>query len=303
MHIPRAKNNLNLKRLAGNVVLVSIAVLAANNWFHTVNEMKRDYSAVPDWDYWEVVGHLSQYRAHNVGVLWQQHNEHRIIFPEIVFAADMLLCHGRQLLPLAVSLLAYLFTWLLFGWVILHDLDSPKLVRWAAFALAGYIIGWPGSSAVLSSPFLLQWTLVQLAAASALFCLARAKETARILYFAGAICAAVVATFSSANGLVLWPVLIVSGWILQIGAKRLAALGIAAALAISAFFYGYHSLHSLNFANFIHHPVYFLGFLASYVSMPIGALSLARGNSSRRGFPGVAYPVRHCGVAYRAISR
>ncbi len=260
-----------LQRLAVLASVLLLFGLAGNAWVHTVREIVRDYSALPKEDYWRVPENLHQYRALDLKGFWRQHNEHRIIFPEIVFAADMLFVHGRQLLPLAVSFVAYLATWFLMAWTLLRHGGVRLLTGTIAISLAAFLAGWPGSSGVLAWAFLLQWTLVQLAALSALFLLARAAETSNNFYLAGAIGSALIATFSSGNGLVLWPVLLIAG-VLSLDAKRMVLLFASAIVSIATFFYRYHFLGNTSAAKPAHHPLYFLGFIESYVSMPFGAI-------------------------------
>src|SRR6185437_15530111 len=120
-------------------------------------------------------------------VLWQQHNEHRIVFPEIIFAVDMLLAHGRQILPLAFSFTCYFGTWVVISWTVLSDRSLPWTIRYTAILLSGVVIGWQGSAIALGMPFLLQWTLTQFASVLALALLQLFKDTGRIAYLIGTI--------------------------------------------------------------------------------------------------------------------
>ncbi len=245
--------------------LVALAAWAVVNWFLTLRSVVRDYNPLPVWDYWQVAEHLERYKALDLSVFWIQHNEHRIVFPEGVFAADMLWFHGHQIFSLAVSFCCYFAVWLILGWAFQTDKALSLPVRRAGFVLAGIIIGWQGSSVVLGNTFLLQWTLLELMVALGLALLAAART-------GGAILAAVVATFSSANGMLLWPLLLIAGLLLRISKRRLIAIAVCGAAAIAVYFIGYHSTNHLELLNLIKHPVYFAGFVASYLSMPLGAL-------------------------------
>ena len=128
------------------VLLLGLGVWAAAHWVETVAAVIRYYTPLPVWDYWRTVIFLPNYRALDVSVLWHQHNEHRIVFPEILFALDYLLLRGRQLLPLALNFLCYISTWLVLAWALSSDRTIPAWTRAAAILLAGVIMGWQGSA-------------------------------------------------------------------------------------------------------------------------------------------------------------
>lgn len=260
----------------GLLFLLFLSAWTASNWFLTVQRIVRYYTPLPMWDYWDVVLHLGSYRALDFRVLWQQHNEHRIVFPEIVFAVDMLLAHGLQILSLAISFICYFSTWLVLSSAVFSDKSLSRMSRLTAILLPGIVIGWDGSAVALAVPFLLQWTLTQFASALALGLLYPLKQTERISYLIGTIAFAMVATYSSGNGMLLWPVILIAGVILSLGRRYLLALAIAGVANISLYFVGYHLRGGLDLTNLVGHPVYLLGFLASYLSMPFGMFGRAQ---------------------------
>jgi uncharacterized membrane protein len=83
------------------------------NCLTTAHRVISFYTPLPVLDYWRVVANLPAYQGFHLGVLWTQNNEHRIVFPEIVFGLDMLVAHGCMILPLLLSFLCYVATWLL----------------------------------------------------------------------------------------------------------------------------------------------------------------------------------------------
>jgi len=257
--------------------LVPFGLLVLFGWliasgFATVERILRYYNPLPYWDYWRVPENLSHYRSLDLSALWRQHNDHRIIFPEIFFALDMLLLHGRLILPLAVSFVSYLATWLLLSSVVLADRALSRPAAIGATLLAGVIALWEGSAALLAAPFQLQWTLMQLAVACSLVCLSRLKETSRALYLAGVIAAAVVANYSSGNGLLLWPLLLGLAIAMRLKRWHLIALAIASFTFAGLYFVGYQFGSDLNLRNLVIHPVYLLEFFGSYLSMPFGGI-------------------------------
>ncbi|MGI9071326.1 MAG: hypothetical protein ACR2JB_08430 [Bryobacteraceae bacterium] len=254
--------------------LLLLAAWAAYSWFLTVERILRYYNPLPIWDYWNVVQHLPQYRAFDIRVLWVQHNEHRIVFPEIVFAVDMLLVHGREVLPLVISFFCYFSTWLVMSWTIFSDRGLSRMTRYSAILLAGIVIGWQGSVMALGIPFLLNWTMTQFAAVLALALVAALRNNSRIVYLAETVICGTVATYSSANGLLIWPVILLTGLVSSMRRGYILVVAIAGIANLSLYFVSYHVSHALDLNNLIRHPIYLLAFLSSYVSMPFGALKV-----------------------------
>lgn len=258
--------------------LVPLGLFLLCGWFvfsavSTVQQVLAYYNALPFWDYWRIAQHLSHYQSLDLRVFWRQHNDHRIVFPEVVFALDMLVLHGRMILPLAVSLLSYLATWLLLSSTLFADRTISRPIAAAAALLAGVIAFWYGSAVLLAAPFQLQWTLMQLSASSALLCLSKVKNSSRSIYLAGTIAAAVVANYSSGNGLLLWPLLLVLAVALRLDRRRLLTLTIASLVSVTLYFVGYQFGSDLNLRNLVLHPVYLLGYICSYISMPFGGIN------------------------------
>jgi hypothetical protein len=264
-----------VNRIARHAVPLLLAALGCwllVNVGQTVGRIRDFYTPLPVRDYWRCVIYLPDYQAFHLGVLWRQHNEHRIVFPELIFASDMLLGHGLMLIPLSVSFICYTVTWLGLSSVVLLDAGISLSERWLAGLLAGVFALFESVAIVLAVPFLLQWTLTQCAVTFSLVCLSllAGKESARML--TATISAAVIATYSSANGLVLWPLLLTFAVLLRVSKRSLAILLAAAVLSIGLYFAGYRFSNDLHVSQLIVHPLYTLGFVCSYLSLPFGAV-------------------------------
>ncbi|MBV9155572.1 MAG: hypothetical protein JO097_04875, partial [Acidobacteriaceae bacterium] len=271
--LARVQDRLGIDPSAA-LLLVTFALFAwlVLNWFGTVERILHCYTALPVWDYWRVALYLPRYKAMDLGVLWAQHNEHRIIFPELIFALDMLAFHGRQILTLAVSFLCYFSTWLVLSWTLFSDRHFSPAVRNVAVLLSGIEMGWKGSVPVLGTPFLLQWTLVELCVFLSLTFLVQVKHARPHLYLALAIVSGIVATYSSSNGLLLWPLLLAIGIFLRLSRREMTILGMAACASIGLYFVGYRFSNDVNLGNLISHPFYLIGYLGAYLSMPFGGM-------------------------------
>ncbi len=242
------------------------------SWFQTVEIILRYYTAIPASDYWRIPQDLVRYKTLGLRVFWIQHNEHRILCQEIVFFIDSLLLRGRQVLPIAVSFLCWIGTWLVLAWTVFADKHLPRQVRLTAALLAGIVIGWKGSAAVLAVPFDLAWLFVQFSLVLAFVYLTRARSTNSNRSLAIAILSAFIATYSLINGLLVWPLLLAAGLLLKLDRRKLLAVAIAAVCAIGLYFYGYQFTGSLHIRNLFLHPFYTLEFIASYLSMPFGGM-------------------------------
>jgi hypothetical protein len=263
---PVAADNLTRIRLA---FILLLATWAAFNWFHVIETILRDYSPMPHWDYWRVVTDFEDIKRLHLGVLWRQHNDHRILFPELVFAADMLALHGLNVLPLVVSFICYAATWGVIAWTVISDTNLSLAIRCITTLLAGILMGWRGCTTVLGMPFLLQWTLLQLTVLLALVFIAQVKPDEKSKYLWASIGCAVVANYSAANGLLTWPILLCAALLLKFSRRQLFMLGGSAVISVGLFFFRYQSSNP-NLLNFVRHPIYAMEFVASYVSAPFG---------------------------------
>ncbi|MBV8865749.1 MAG: hypothetical protein JO210_10185, partial [Acidobacteriaceae bacterium] len=268
----RANTSGSIRSFGVAALLLALAAWAVFNWFATIHRIFDLYVMVPTWDYWRVSQYLAQIEALDPRFLWAQHNEHRIVLPDAVFALDVLLFHGRRVLPLIISFLCYAGSGVLLGYVIAQETSISREFRVAITLLASVTIGWKGCTLVLADPFLLQWTLVELAVLVSLLLLARAPGTVHWWPLAATVAAGVSATYSSGNGLLLWPVLLAAGWLLRLSRRQMAALGLSALVADGLYFIGYHFSDRTQFADLLLHPGYTICFVAAYLSMPFGGM-------------------------------
>ncbi len=259
--------------LAARFLLILLAAWAAYNWGATIYRITQLYVTIPTWDYWRVAANASNIRAFDFRYLWLQHNEHRIVGPDIVFAIDLLLFHARRIFPVVVSFVFYLGCWLVIARSIAADTLLSIEARGSAIALAGIMIGWRGSALALADPFLIAWTLMEFAFLVALWLVSRAiSGSARASLLTSVIALGFVATYSSGNGLLVWPVLVVAAYFCGWTKRLTGALAISGVVADGLYFVGYRFGGNLQPANLFRHPAYTMAFLGSYLSMPFGGM-------------------------------
>jgi len=65
------------------------------------------YFAAPYGDMWWFVRDMSRFRSHRIGLsfLWQQHNEHRIVLPRLIFWLDLNEFHFRGIFTIFCTFL------------------------------------------------------------------------------------------------------------------------------------------------------------------------------------------------------
>ena len=261
-----------MARFVCAIALFLLFIWLAVSAVHDYRLLVRAYTPLPFWDDWITVDHFLAYKHLDLSVFLQQHNEHRIVFPELIFAVDDLLFHDRLALTTTLSCLSYLGTWCLLAQALLSDRNSNLFANACAILTGGIVIAWAGSTLVLGSPFQIVWTLLFFAAAAALGFLASLSKTGHSLYCPLAISCAVVAAFSEASGLAIWPVLIVAASILRLSRKYILAFVISAAISIGLYFTGYQFAPS-HFGLILRHPLSFISFTAAYLSVPFGPIS------------------------------
>jgi hypothetical protein len=275
--VRRARSFIAAHRvIIGVIVSLLLAAWCISSWSLTIQRIMRYYTSIPYWDYWITAARLPAYKAFDMRVYWQQDNEHRIFFPQIVYAADYMLLHGRRLMPLVLSFLCYFGSWVILNWAFWSDKEVPLFLRYSGTLLSGVVMGWQGSVVILASPIELQRTLTQISSAFSLAFISKLKTTGRTAYLILTVIFAVIASYSCANGLMAWPLLVGAALVLSLRVAHVIALAGAAIICITLFFISYQSMGTVAVQNLILHPVYLLGFLTSYLSLPLGFVQSSR---------------------------
>lgn len=189
-------------------------------------------------DQWDLITMIRQSYVHffDWGPMWAQHNENRIFFPNMI---ALLLVHTDHFnvqveAYLGAVMLAVSLVFLLWA----HKRRSPS-TPWLYYCPVAFL----GLSVVQYGNtiwgFQLAWYLVLLCLAATILLLDAVSF--RWIGFAAALAAAVVGSFSSLQGLLIWPAGLV---LLYFRRRSLPAVGLWIACAITTsfvYFRGYHS--------------------------------------------------------------
>jgi predicted secreted protein len=196
------------------------------------------YSPLPYWDEWALVDRLAT-RGWSLGWLFAQHNEHRIFTTKLAFLVDVYVFHGSQVFLLALIFAVLVLHVALLSWS-LRELGGWRGSLWrAGTGLIAYAILCPSQEENLVWGFQLQFVLTAMLATLAvlsLMLLSRGPRTSFLLLCVGA---ATLATWSLANGMLLWPLLLALALVLRIKSSSVWTLLVAGILNIALYFQRY----------------------------------------------------------------
>lgn len=204
-------------------------------------------SPLPHWDEWSLFDHLATGKGWSLAWLWAQHNEHRILLTKVFFLLDVQFFRGAQSFLLASIFLVQLLQVGLLSYS-LWILGGMRGSGWrTGTGLIAYCILCPTQQENLIWGFQLQFVvpaaMATLAVLSLLLCYrnsAKRTSAGSSAFLVLAIAAATVATWSLANGMLLWPLLLLIA--LWLGMRRSASLvlGLFAAANIGLYLFHYH---------------------------------------------------------------
>ena len=181
------------------------------------------YSAVPYADGWDETGAAAYGSSPlNPAWLWVQHNEHRLVVPKLFLAADLELFQGRQVLLLASILFIQFLQWSLLSWS-MWVFGGWRGAWWRTGAgLAAFCLFCPTQWENFVWGFQVCFVLPGLFATAAFVALLlywrdNGAHSARAwLFLAAANLSAIAASYSLANGILLWPILILAAIVLRL---------------------------------------------------------------------------------------
>ena len=299
----------------------------------TYRDVIQGHHPVPLDDAWSTVGEIERIETKGFKIrrLWRQHNEHRIGLPRLVFWTDYYLFGGGGEFSKAIILLIQIGHAVLLTWLARRaaGLDRLETAAFGAVAMAALLsirnianLDWAFQVQFVGVFLLasLSCTWLDLAARSAEGAAPRAGprraglrvagrrimglEVVEIriawLWVAAAVAAAFGASFTMANGIMLWPVLMLLGWKLRLGGRVLATIGIAAALTIGLYFTQFVTSpgHADPLETLLH-PISVLSYVVRYLGSPFVIL-VGREVAQGLGIAGLALAVA---AAWRLLRR
>jgi hypothetical protein len=203
------------------------------------------YSSLPYFDHWTEI----RFAATGGNLLspvwlWQRHNEHRLVIPKLFLAADLDWFQGRQIFLLASIFVIQLLHLVLLGWS-MRSLGGWRGALWrSGIGLAAFCLFCPTQWQNFVWGFQVCFVLPQLLATVSFVALLlywtksqRHPGKLGLSFLVVSILAALGATYSLANGNLLWPILILAALYLRL--RRTAVLSYLTTGVVSTGLYFY----------------------------------------------------------------
>ncbi len=220
-------------------------------------------------DQWSNVALIKQSYRHffDWGLMWTQHNENRMLFPNMIVLLLARTAHFDIRLELTLSAIMLMTATGLIVWTTKRRSSSTPWLYFCPIAVLALSVA---QSQNTLWGFQIAWYMVLLALATTLLILDR--DTLTWLALGAAIVVAVVGSFSSLQGLLIWP----SGLVLLYFRRRTmtqVGVWIAAAIATTVFYFHNFAFSVVPFPHYVQdHPLasvkFFLFLIGDVVGKP-----------------------------------
>ena len=265
---PRALSILSYAILLAGIITIGLSIYMA----------VVSYSSLPYVDGWAEIDLASRSADLSFsGWLWEQHNEHRLVIPKLLVAVDLYFFRATQVFLLASVVVIQLLHLTLLAWS-MRVLGNWRGDLWrtgvgvAAFCLFcpsqwfNFVLGFQVN-------FMLLGLFVTLSFMGLLLYWIRSQEQSgsrhATRYLLLSILGALGATYSLANGNLVWPLLVAAGWLLRLRRPALTGLAVTGASSTALYFYNYASpTAQANAMSLQGVPARFFEFVAVYLGSP-----------------------------------
>lgn len=228
-------------------------------------------------DEWRVLPRYIDFMAGKLSLptfLWEDHFGHRPAIARLLFMLDIQTVGGTQALPKTVSIILCTLLAALFSALLLRQAQIPLGMRLIGAGLLvlvflpnqqihNFVIGW--NDAIAITVFFVVF---------ALYGLLRSVETANpraALYFLCALLCGIVATCSMANGLLVWPIMLLFATLFRAW-SRAAIIALAGIAMTILYLSGFQRTGMLREA--LDQPGALIAYLVAFLGNPVMALGL-----------------------------
>ncbi|QGR60438.1 hypothetical protein FOC27_09485 [Burkholderia multivorans] len=224
---------MRTKTLSAALAVVAIA-LSIYIFATTICGASNHFSVIPVQDQWDgFIGFAEQISRGDWKAFWYAHVNHRLVIPRLIFLADIEWFGGWNIFTAVISFIAAVALVA----VIAARIELPRAQWWVAFAAtAGLVFSWCNGE-TYAYAFNVQNTSVMLFAMWAVSEFSRAGN--RFVRTTAALVLAVLAELCAANGLIVFPVLLIQALILRRPLREVLAVVLVGAVAIGAYLYDY----------------------------------------------------------------
>ena len=200
---------LTIARLIAGAAVAAALIATIEINFHTISEILRAPTRVPWADEWEVIQEFILYKQGNPlwPTLWASHWGHRFVVPRLVFFANLQWGSRASLIWLTCGLQLVQIAFLcILSWVLVGRKSRLLFGASVAAILSLMISPFQMENFIWSMQF--TFPLVYLASGISFLCLALYSDRHRPVFLVVGALAAVVASYTMANGILVWPVLV-----------------------------------------------------------------------------------------------
>lgn len=252
-------------------LLVSFC-LAVAVLFSTIFCVLVHHVSLPYWDEWDVIWEYIS-NQNSFHILWDQHNEHRIVFPKLFLLVDYLFFGYLGYFPIVLIFLLQATTIGALYIIVkeVHGQQPEVLFIWACMATA------LGFSAVQQENFTWAFQTAFVGAYTGgatailfLYLYAKSHEE-KLHWYLLSIASALFATYSLAGGLVVWPILVVLAYLLRLNRRILILSFVVSVFVWGTYFVGYHlPHHHANPIESLKHIQSIWRYLCTWLGNPVG---------------------------------
>jgi hypothetical protein len=216
------------------VLLIGLALWILGT---TINLARTGWVAIPitdDLDRWFT------FLKERFSVHWffEQHFDHRLAAPKLLFALDYWLFHSRGWFLLVCEFCLQGLTALMLWRISSAVFPQGPMDRWVQAAVLASCLFSGQQWVNFVWPFQVSFIMVYCAAAAALFALwMSAERDWSLAWFSASILLAIVASYSMANGVLVWPVLILAAVFFRMPWRGVGGLAVFSVLIGATYFY------------------------------------------------------------------
>jgi hypothetical protein len=274
------RKNLSYRYYAVPAVLLAVACVIA---IRTVYAVMAWHVAVPFSDEWDQFPRMIALREAGFPIgdllpyLWQQHNEHRIFIPKLIYLIDLSLFSYLGYFPIVCIFVLEILAGSMLIWLLMGKVRT----QWQLLLLTALVVTatfnlmqWENFASTFQTSFVGCFAF----AVAAFVFYAKYTATGRWPYLCGTVIFALLSTLSLAPGLFVWILLALLAYLLS-ARRYVQSLFFFAAFVVALLLYlrdyaspGWHA----NPIDSLNHPVLVLNYLVVWLGTITGTSSSAR---------------------------
>ncbi|MGZ5016544.1 MAG: hypothetical protein ACXV8U_12215 [Methylobacter sp.] len=271
---------LNKHYIISATLLVTACIIAVDN----IAMVVAWHVPVPFSDEWGEFPRMIALRNEGFRVndilsfIWEQHNEHRIVIPKIIYFIDMALFGYQGYFPIACiflfqTIVVGMLTWLFIG----NRRNSREILPFISLVIvaAFNLIQWENFASTFQTSFVGCFAF----SVAAFVLYAKYTITGRRLYFWCTMLFATLASLSLASGLFVWIALALLAYLIHTKRYVQSFSFVGAFLGfLLLYLHGYISPagHANPVDSLIHHPLLVLNYLTVWLGNVAGTVSSAK---------------------------